>query len=278
MTKELGTLAVDIYDLFDSKKEHNIDKGNLSKFLKTMEDLVHRRLSKQEPRKPELYFSSIGKKDRQLWLAHKGYVGEDISPKTLFKFMYGDVLEALILFLAAEAGHKVEREQERVSVLGVRGKIDAFIDGILVDVKSASPHGYKKFKDGKVTEDDPFGYIPQICGYSNELTPGVGPAFVAFDKVGGDICVSPVPVSIANDHKPEVRIKHLKKVLASDVMPPQCYPEEPDGKSGNMKLATGCSYCSLKEHCFPSLRTFIYSTGPRFLTKVVKTPDVYEVR
>jgi hypothetical protein len=43
-----------------------------------------------------------------------------------------------------------------------------------------------------------------------------------------------------------------------------------------MKLGTGCSYCAFKKHCWPGLRGFAYSGGPRYLTNVVKTPDVPE--
>ncbi len=51
----------------------------------------------------------------------------------------------------------------------------------------------------------------------------------------------------------------------------------PDGKSGNMKLGTKCSYCKYKNECHPDLRTFLYSGGPRFLTEVVNEPKVLEV-
>ena len=69
----------------------------------------------------------------------------------------------------------------------------------------------------------------------------------------------------------------MKELADPDTpIPERCYPDIPDGKSGNMKLSVPCSYCSFKEHCWPELRTFIYSNGPRYLTKVVRTPDVYE--
>lgn len=59
--------------------------------------------------------------------------------------------------------------------------------------------------------------------------------------------------------------------------PERAFQPEPDGKSGNMKLGLQCSYCNMKHACYPNLRTFIYSNGPRYLTTVVKTPDVPEV-
>ena len=56
-----------------------------------------------------------------------------------------------------------------------------------------------------------------------------------------------------------------------------------DGKSGNRKLAIGCVYCKFKEKCWSEsnegkgLRVFKYSNGNRYLTQVVKTPDVQEI-
>ena len=49
-----------------------------------------------------------------------------------------------------------------------------------------------------------------------------------------------------------------------------------------MKLSIGCSYCAYKVDCWSDandgqgLRKFIYSKGPRWLTKVVSEPNVSE--
>jgi hypothetical protein len=160
---------------------------------------------------------------------------------------------------------------------GVLGHIDAIVDGVLVDVKSASPYGYKKFKYNSVVEDDPFGYTQQLAGYSSVLTPDQGAAWVAFDKVHGDICVSDLSASIIADYPPKERIERLRDVIDMEEPPERCYEDVPDGKSGNRKLDTGCAYCGFKHECWPGLRTFLYSTGPRYLTKVVREPDVKEI-
>ena len=147
-----------------------------------------------------------------------------------------------------------------------------------MDVKSASAFGYKKFEEGRVTEDDPFGYVDQLAGYASVLTPGEDAAWFANDKVHGDLCVSPLRSTVIRHHDPAVRIRHLRDVVESETPPELCYEPKPDGKSGNLKLDTGCSYCKHKYRCYPGLRTFLYSTGPRFLTKVVREPDVPEVK
>lgn len=279
MSKTLDTLIPDIYELFDQTKTHECNEDNLNELANNLKDIMRNRLQERKEPDSPLRFSSLGKPDRQLWYEAHPIEGtkEGFRPQTLFKFLYGDVIELLLLFLAKEAGHSVEQQQAEVEVEGVKGHIDAIIDGVVVDVKSASPFGYKKFKDNAVLVDDPFGYVAQLSGYSDVLTPGEPAAWFVADKVGGDLCVTSLSSSVIADNKPKPRIEHLKKVIENDEPPERCHSPVADGKSGNYKLPTSCSYCSHKFRCHPNLRTFIYSTGPRYLTKVVKTPEVTEV-
>lgn len=276
----LSDLPKDIYELLDPDKDHICNEENLSILAENVKELMRLRLKKyQAPESGPLRFSALGKPNRQVWYEAHPIEGtkEKMIPKTYIKFMYGDIIEQMLLFLAKEAGHTVEAEQAEVEVLGVKGHIDAIIDGVVVDVKSASPFGYKKFKEGTVTEDDPFGYVAQLSGYADVLTPGKEAAWFANDKVAGDICISTLSPTVIKHHKPEDRIKELKDVIALEEPPQLCYEPIADGKSGNEKLPTACSYCSHKKRCHPSLRAFSYSTGPRFLTVVSKTPDVPEI-
>ena len=73
------------------------------------------------------------------------------------------------------------------------------------------------------------------------------------------------------------RIKHVQEMVKQPEPPEKCYEPKPDGKSGNMKLDIGCSYCAYKKACWPELRAFAYSTGPRFLTEVFNEPKVQEI-
>jgi len=277
-------LVADIYELFDDSQHHEPSEENLATLGQNIMDIVRLRLAKRDEEREALRFSSLGKKDRQLWyMAHAKDEAEPMSAKTLFKFLYGDVIEQLLLFLAREAGHNVERCQEEIEVGGVKGHIDAVIDGVVVDVKSASPYSFKKFKDGTLFNDDPFGYIGQISGYSETLTPGQGAAFLVADKVHGDIGLMKISGEVTAQYKPEPRIEHLKEVLASPEPPERCYEDEKDGESGNRKLGLNCSYCAHRFHCWKDanngkgLRTFLYYNGPRHLTNVAKEPNVPEL-
>lgn len=278
MTKSLKDLPQDILSLFDPTNNHEVCEENLDWAAEQFKELLRVRLKEREPVNNPLRFSSMGRPDRQIWyMAQEDVEPEKMQDNTYFKFLYGDVIELLILFLAKESGHTVERTQEEISVDGVKGHIDAIIDGTVVDVKSASPFGYKKFKENSVLEDDPFGYVQQLAGYSSVLNPGKTAAWVAFNKVSGDLCVTNLSSSVISSFDPLRRITHLKEVINSPTPPERCYEDVPDGKSGNRKLGVACSYCPFKKTCWPELRTFIYASGPRFLTKTVNVPNVPEV-
>lgn len=277
--KDLSTLIPDIYELFNPDKEHIVNEENLQAFLETLGSVIKTRLASREENEFALRFSKLGKQPRQLWFEAKGRQREEMSPKTYLKFLYGDVIEALLLFLAKESGHTVTDEQKEVEIDGVKGHIDAKIDGIIVDVKSASPFGFKKFKDFSILENDPFGYIQQLSGYGHAIDGAQKEvAFFAFDKVSGDMCLTSLSPSVIKDFNPKDRITFLKEVISNPTPPEKCFSPVPDGKSGNEKLSTECSYCSFKKSCYPEARCFIYSTGPKWLTKIIKEPNVYEVK
>lgn len=284
-TKDPSTLAEDIYHILADTTDHEVSEANVEWAGEAVKSLLRTRFQKREEKRGEevLRFSALGKKDRQLWYAaNMPEKAESLSPKTMFKFMYGDVIEVLLLFLAKESGHEVTHEQFEVEADGVRGHMDACIDGVPTDCKSASPYGYKKFEDGSFVFDDPFGYIPQLSGYANELGKTERAGFLAAEKVAGDICFAEIDKYTIEGNPPRPRIEHLRGVINSDTPPERCYEAVPEGKSGNMKLGVGCSYCPFKDTCWADandgkgLRKFFYSRGPVWLTDVKREPKVDE--
>ena len=205
---------------------------------------------------------------------------EDISSSTRIKFLYGYILEELLLLCASIAGHKVTDQQKEVNIEGVLGHQDSMIDDVLIDCKSASAYSFKKFKQNTLLEDDPFGYIAQISAYAeaNQVNKA---AFLVIDKSRGEICLTPVhQMEMINAKE---RVKHLKGMVSNDHIPDRCYAPLADGESGNFKLAIGCVYCSHKRECWSDcnngqgLRAFRYSRGLSYLTTVAKEPKVEEV-
>ena len=237
-----------------------------------------------DARSPTLRMSNLGKPDRQLWYQFhpsEDEPAEELEPHTHLKFLIGDVYECVLLFLAKCAGHSVSQEQAEVEIDGIKGHIDAVIDDHVVDVKSASTYAFKKFKYGTLAEDDPFGYIDQIGGYSTALNlPG---AFLAGDKQNGHIALLKIPQEETEGLRIQERIAHLKEVVVQDEEPERCYEAVPEGLSGNMALSVGCSYCPHKFRCWADanngvgIRTFLYSGGPKHLVHVAREPRAPEL-
>lgn len=278
-TLDPSTLPEDIYHLLSSEDGHVVSEENVEWAGEVFKDLLRTRLTKIEEVKGEdvLRFSSLGKQDRQLWYAaNMPEKAEKLTGKMKFKFLYGDVIEILLLFLAKESGHEVSHEQYEVECDGVRGHMDAVIDGVPVDCKSASPYSYGKFKDGTFVFDDPFGYVKQLSGYAHALRRTERAGFLVADKVHGDICFAELDEYAIDGNPPAPRISELRTIIKSPEPPPRCYDDIPEGKSGNRKLSVGCSYCPYKDECWPDLRKFMYSRGPVWLTTVKKEPRVGE--
>jgi hypothetical protein len=282
--RDPSTIPEDIYALLEDGNDHEVSEENVEWAGEVFKDLLRTRLRKREEKKGTevLRFSALGKKDRQIWYqANKPETAEKMPGKQNFKFLYGDTIEVLLLFLAKEAGHVVENCQKGVEEDGVKGSIDADIDGVLVDVKSASSFSFEKFRSGSYLFDDPFGYVSQLSGYANALGRSRA-GFLVADKVHGDITFVELDKAYFEGNKPGPRIAHLRDVINSETPPERCYAPVPEGKSGNMKLGIGCSYCAFKDECWSDankgqgLRKFFYSRGPVWLTEVKKEPRVEE--
>ncbi len=273
--KKVRTLVNDIYDVLEKKKAAtgvDVD-AVVDAFGESMKAMLREVITEREDSRT-LRMSNIGRADRFLWFTHKGVVKEKFLPHTLMKFLYGHATEELILALVALAGHEVADQQREVEVNGIRGKMDCTIDGVLIDVKTASPYGFKKFKEGTVRDGDTFGYVAQLKGYAAGLGHTKG-GWLAIDKTNGHLAVH--MENFEYDASIHDRIDEIKEIVESPEMPEQCFGLVPDGKSGNTKLATGCSYCVFKKECFPNLRAFKYSTGPRYLVSVINYPKVPEL-
>lgn len=279
----IDSLVYDIYRLMETKqvpKEVDLD-SECDAFGKAMADVLREQFRPYND-SGRLRLSSIGKPDRQLYNIYHGVEGESIDGPTYVKFLYGHLIEGMLLALARISGHIVTDEQKQVQVGGVKGHIDGRIDGVLMDVKSCSSYGFKKFRDHKLHEDDSFGYIAQLRSYAyaeGDTTYG----WLAMDKVSGHLAWLQYDESATGSHYYNAinwdvaqRVEDVKKLVGGD-LPPQCYDEVPDGKSGNMRLASGCSWCKFKQGCFPDLRAYHYSNGPRYLTVVKREPNVLEV-
>ena len=216
-----------------------------------------------------------------MWFEKRDPSGRgDVDGATQIKFLYGHILEEIVLMLVRMAGHNVTDEQKEVTVNGIVGHMDCKINGQVVDVKSASKFAFNKFRNGTLAADDPFGYLGQLAGYEKAEGTDDG-GFLVINKESGELCMY-VPDDL---DKPNIdtKINSLLDELKLDTPPEMCYNPEPEGLKGNMKLPKGCTWCKYKHECHKDandgegLRTFKYSTGFKYLTKVVAEPKVDEI-
>ena len=283
--KHISTLATDIKHLIaniSNGKPANMTEENMNVFLNNINDAM---LAWNTPpvntdKEGQLRMSVIGKPARQLWYdKHSPKDRKDEDAGLNLKFLYGHIIEHLILYLAELSGHKIEDQQKKVEIDGISGHIDSKIDGEICDVKSASSFSFKKFQAGEIVGEDPFGYHAQLSGYETANGTKEG-GFLVVDKSSGDICFYK-PEDMA---KPNVKslIKNLRSTLEKDTPPEKCYEFKTE-KNGNKVIPVGCQFCIHKFECYADankgkgLRVFKYSNKNVFLADVVKQPLVEEI-
>ena len=281
----LSTLIEDIYDPLNKLSEGKplpLTEEDIDLALSNIKNsIISWATPSERNAKFTLRMSNIGRPARQLWFQKRDeYRSSGIDGATQIKFLYGHLLEVLLLFFVKLSGHKLTDMQKEITVNGIKGHMDCKIDGEVVDVKTASGYAFKKFKEGTLSEDDSFGYLAQLAGYEEAEGTNKG-GFLVMNKETGDLCTY-IPDDM---EKPNIvsKIENVKEIIVENEPPELCYEPIPEGASGNMKLARGCTWCPHKIECHKDandgqgLRVFNYAKGPVYLTKIVKEPKVEEV-
>lgn len=278
---EIKSLVRDIYATI-KKKDGWFTDELAQAYAKDVSTRLQIQLSDTRLGPQKLRMSGLGPKcPRQLWYSiHHPELAEPLPATAEIKFSFGHMIEALAITLAKASGHEVTGEQDVLELDGVVGHRDCVIDGCVVDVKSSSSIGFSKFQTLDYSKHDGFGYLDQLDAYvvashEDPLVRVKDKGYIlAVDKTLGKMHLyehTVRPESIRN------RIKEYSSIIGQST-PPYCRCGTiPEGKSGNIRLDVRASYSPYKYSCFPGLRTFIYSSGPVYLTKVVRKPDVSEV-
>lgn len=277
----IDTLITDIQKTITNKNGWFTEE-----LAKDYSDDLSKRLQLQlnDPREGtrKLRLSQMGPKcPRALWYSlHHPELADPLPAWAEIKFAFGHMIEALTICLVKASGHEVTGEQDVLELDGVVGHRDCVIDGCVVDVKSAASLSFNKFKSPDYDKVDTFGYLDQLDGYV--VASGSDPLVRVKDKgyllvVDKQLGHMVLYEHMIREENIRERIKYYKEI-ANSSNPPICTCRTiPDGKAGNIKLDTKASYSAYKHCCFPMLRTFLYASGPVYLTKVVRLPDVPEV-
>ena len=282
--KKVDTVVDDIYEtlscLCDSE-ELVISDEQVEEFGERIKKALKSWATPHKER-TSLRMSIIGRPMRRLWydLKNGNLAHNRTHPSVFIKFLYGHILEELVLLLVKLSGHEVEDEQKEIEVEGVKGHMDCKIDGQVVDIKTASSFAFKKFAEGTLHDDDPFGYMAQLSGYETAEGTDEG-GFLAMNKESGELALyQPGPLVKINIKD---KIKSIRSAADLDKPPARCYNPIPEGKRGNMRLPRQCVYCPYKMECHSDanngygLRLFKYSNGIKYFTRVVSMPKVLEL-
>ena len=298
MSKSIETLPEDIYELLDSSLEHGHSAELAAEYaMRIGGEFAKATMLRNKPReRGSLWASDIGKPCMRYhyYNFNEPDKGEKLLGHTKFKFLYGSILEEAALYFGEESGHRVHEAQSTVQALvgewQVRGRIDCVVDGAIADVKSASVYSFNKYrKEGVTSGNDSFGYLFQLGFYKHfndlESVTSDGAYFIFIDKQNGHIAVIDSTDEIPTKEDILSRVEDIIKAAEadSDEDLDHYYKPEPYGKSGNMALGIGCSYCSFKEHCWRDsnggrgLRGFAYNHKPVWFTEVAREPKVPEL-
>jgi len=296
--KDISSLKKDIYEILDQTINHKPDSKLAAEYaMRIGGEFAKATMKRDKPReKGKLWASDLGKPClRQHWYRfNRSEAREPLLGHTKFKFLYGNILEEAVLYMAEEAGHEVTDQQKRIEVdvsrpgldWTVSGRIDGIIDKCLIDVKSTSSYGFERYKHGINPTNDSFGYLAQLGFYKEFGTYNGEPidqGFIFVDKQNGHVEY----VSATVESKEQLLIKANNIIDAveepNEQLVPRGFTPEPYGKSGNQALGIACSYCPFKRECWrdsnngTGLRTFAYSHKQVSLTEVKREPKTPEI-
>ena len=248
-----------------SKESVKLDKGLVEEFGEACKNALLKQFEDQRKDKFEPRMSNIGRPLCQLQMEAKGVKGEGQPYNVKVRNTFGDIIEALAIFIMKSAGVNIKNEQKKVKYKfngnQIEGKQDVEIDEKIWDIKSASPYSFeKKFgEEGgflEVVKEDSFGYASQGFLYGESQNKKFG-GWIAINKSTGEWTVCETPAMI-EPHKTEAlkKAKDNLKALKDKVPFKKQYDDIAEtfrGKpTGNRVLGFVCSYCPYKLPCWGS--------------------------
>lgn len=254
-------LLKQIYEFLDLDEDKSIDPIVMGQFMDdTLNGFKRQLMQKREDRRT-LRLSGIGKCLRAQAYSILNYDKDlYLSPRTKMTFLFGDMIEAMLIGLANHAGCDIYDQQREVRLHGIKGHIDGKIerDGkeYIVEIKSMSTASFDMFKRNGMTND--FGYVSQANSYAYaEKCEGI--VWLGMNKNTGHLHeeVRPLDVPLAIQ-----TIDNIDRLIDCKV------PEEFNRKetiletwykkpTGNSKLGFVCSYCDFNKVCFGDVTSMV---------------------
>ena len=246
-----------------SKSPVKLDKQLVQEFGEACKNALLKQFEEERRNKFELRMSNVGRPLCQLQMEAKGIKGEGQPYNVKMRNTFGDLIEALALFVMKSAGVDVKNEQKKVEYkfgkYKIEGRQDVEIDEKVWDIKSASPYSFeKKFGEAggfsEVVRDDSFGYASQGFLYGESQNKKFG-GWIVINKSTGEWTVCETPAFI-DEHKVNALKTAEKNVKAIDkkVEFKRCYTDIAETfrtkPTGNKVLGFVCSYSPYKLPCW----------------------------
>jgi len=246
-----------------SKSPVKLDKQLVQEFGEACKNALLKQFEEKRRDKFELRMSNVGRPLCQLQMEAKGIKGEGQPYNVKMRNTFGDLIEALALFVMKSSGVNVKNEQKKVEYkfdkYKIEGRQDVEIDEKVWDIKSASPYSFeKKFGEAggfsEVIRDDSFGYASQGFLYGESQNKKFG-GWIVINKSTGEWTVCETPTSV-EEHKVNALKTAEQNVKAIDkkVEFKRCYTDIAETfrtkPTGNKVLGFVCSYCPYKLPCW----------------------------
>ena len=256
---------VQIYLSKVTKEPVEISDKLVEEFGEACKNALRKQFTEQRKTGFQPRMSNIGRPLCQLQMEAKNIKGEGQPYNAKMRNTFGDLIEALAIFVMKSAGVNIEDEQKSVRYnfdgSTLEGRYDVKIDKKVWDVKSASPYSFeKKFGPSggfeEVIKDDAFGYASQGYLYSeSEKVPFGG--WIVINKSTGEWLTCEAP--LADDEYKATAIKNAEDNMKSIINKKpfkRCYPAIEETfrtkKTGNKVLGFVCSFCPYKLPCWGS--------------------------
>jgi len=242
-----------------------ISEDLLNEFGEACKSALRKQFSEKRQDKFEPRMSNIGRPLCQLQMEAKGIKGDGQPYNNKMRNTFGDLIEALAIFVLKSAGVKIDSEQKQVEYKfdkeNISGRLDVEIDNKVWDIKSASPYSFEhKFGEkggfNEVVDNDSFGYASQGFLYAESEKKPFG-GWIAINKSTGEWAVCETPQ--VQDQYRDRFIKQATdnyKALKDKVPFKKCFDDVEEtfrGKpTGNRVLDRVCSFCPYKVPCWGS--------------------------
>jgi hypothetical protein len=261
----MNTILLKVQQYLDnvSKNPVKLDKQLVQEFGEACKNALLKQFEDARRDKFEPRMSNIGRPLCQLQMESKGVKGEGQPYSNKMRNTFGDLIEALSIFVMKSANIKLKNEQKKVKYKfdggEIEGRQDVEIDGKIWDIKSASPYSFdKKFGEAggfsEVARDDSFGYVSQGFLYSESQKKNFG-GWIVVNKSTGEWAVCETPASV-EEHKEKAlnTAKDNYKAIKEGKPFKRCFSDVAETfrtkPTGNRVLGFVCSYCPYKLPCW----------------------------